>query len=136
MSQGVRYLTQVMKVPPQWQAAPRPPRMYLAERTPAVLRLKDGSRVSGKLNVVSLTGGLLSVAGPVDPGCNAKLMFLTSAGMVLGATEMLKPLSWGLQPFRFVSLNWDDQHKLKTVIQQSVEQHRSDHGQIERSRAW
>ncbi len=110
--------------------------MYLSERTPAVLRLQDGRRISGKLNVVSLTGGLLSVAGPMDAGTNAKLMFLTPAGMVLGTTEMLRPLSWGLQPFRFVSLIGDDQVKLKGVIKRSVEQHRSEHGEIEPSRAW
>ncbi|MFZ0540186.1 MAG: hypothetical protein WA424_18315 [Candidatus Sulfotelmatobacter sp.] len=63
-------------------------------------------------------------------------MFLTGAGMVLGSAEMLSPLSWGLQPFRFVALADDDQDRLKTVIQQSVEQNRSGHAEIERSRAW
>ncbi|MFZ0866507.1 MAG: hypothetical protein WAU76_01120 [Candidatus Sulfotelmatobacter sp.] len=63
-------------------------------------------------------------------------MFLTGAGMVLGSAEMLSPLSWGLQPFRFVALADDDQDRLKTVIQQSVEQDRSGHAEIERSRAW
>jgi hypothetical protein len=88
------------------------------------------------LKVVSLTGGLLSVAHPVDTGCNAKLMFLTGAGMVLGSAEMLSPLSWGLQPFRFVALQRDDQDRLKTAIQSSINQSRSTHAQIERFRAW
>ncbi len=56
--------------------------------------------------------------------------------MVLGSAEMLSPLSWSLQPFRFVALADDDQDRLKTVIQRSVEQNRAGHGQIERSRAW
>jgi hypothetical protein len=63
-------------------------------------------------------------------------MFLTGAGMVLGSAEMLSPLSWGLQPFRFLSLTCDDQNKLEITIQQSIDQSRTDHGQIERSRAW
>jgi len=63
-------------------------------------------------------------------------MFLTGAGMVLGSAEMLSPLSWSLQPFRFVGLADDDQDRLKTVIQKSIDQHRTDHVQIERSRAW
>jgi len=76
------------------------------------------------------------VAHPVDTGRKARLMFLTAAGMVLGSAEMLTPLSWGLQPFRFTALAYDDENKLKITIQRSVDQSRSDHGQIERSRAW
>jgi hypothetical protein len=63
-------------------------------------------------------------------------MFLTAAGMVLGSAEMLSPLSWGLQPFRFVALADEDQDRLKTIIQRSIDQHRTNHVQIERSRAW
>ena len=73
---------------------------------------------------------------PVDTGSNGKLMILTAAGMVLGTAEMLSPLSWSLQPFRFVALRGDDQSRLQTVIQVTVDQNRSDHDQIERSRAW
>jgi hypothetical protein len=110
--------------------------VHFAERTPAVLRLGDGRRVSGKLKVVSLTGGLLSVPHPVNTGSSAKLMFLTAAGMVLGSAEMLSPLSWGLQPFRFVALADEDEERLKTIIKRSVDRNRTDHVQIERSRAW
>jgi hypothetical protein len=121
---------------PPSQLPPRPTRLHFAEPTPAVLRLKDGRSVPGKLKVVSLTGGLLSVPHPVDTGSNGKLMILTAAGMVLGSAEMLSPLSWSLQPFRFVALQSDDHNRLQTVIQGAVDQNRSDHGQIERSRAW
>jgi hypothetical protein len=118
------------------QPAQRATRAHFAEPTTAVLRLNDGRRIPAKLRVVSLTGGLLSLAHPVDTGCNAKLMFLTGSGMVLGTAEMLTPRSWTLQPFRFVGLNPDDQGRLKTVIQtHTVNDHRA-HGQIERSRAW
>ena len=112
----------------------RATRAHFAEPTTAVLRFKDGRRIAAKLRVVSLTGGLLALAHPIDTGCNAKLMFLTGSGMVLGAAEMLSPRSWTLQPFRFVALNDDDQARLKAVIQMN-----SDHGtgaEIERSRAW
>jgi hypothetical protein len=113
---------------------PRATRAHFAEPTTAVLRLKDGRRIPGKLRVVSLTGGLLSLARPVDAGCNAKLMFLTGSGMVLGAAEMLSPRSWTLQPFRFVGLNDDDQARLKAVIQTHTDP--CPDAQIERSRAW
>jgi hypothetical protein len=121
---------------PQLHGAPRATRVHFTERTPAVLRFDDGRRIPGKLKVVSLTGGLLSVPHPVNTGSSAKLMFLTGAGMVLGSAEMLSPLSWSLQPFRFVALADEDQDRLKTVIQKSIDQNRTEHGQIERSRAW
>jgi hypothetical protein len=121
---------------PQSQPGERATRVYFTERTPAVLRLDDGRRVPGKLKVVSLTGGLLSVARPVETGSTAKVMFLTGAGMVLGAAKMLSPLSWELQAFRFVSLTCGDHERLKTTIQESMNKHRTHHGQIERSRAW
>ncbi len=125
-----------MNLLPQSKPATRAARVYFAERTPAVLRLDDGRHIPGKLKVVSLTGGLLAMAHPVDTGRNAKLMFLTSAGMVLGSAKMLSPLSWGVQPFRFVALSCDHQDRLKATIQQSIDQSRVGHSQIERSRAW
>ena len=125
-----------MKSLPPSQPRLRATRVHFAEPAPAVLRLTSGRSVAGKLKVVSLTGGLLSVPHPVDTGSNGKLMILTTAGMVLGSAEMLSPLSWSLQPFRFVALQHDDETRLQTVIQGSVDQGRSDHGQIERSRAW
>ena len=131
-----RCLTLGMESLPPLQPASQATRVHFAEATPAVLRLEDGRRVPGKLEVVSLTGGLLSIAHPVDTGCNAMLMFLTGDGMVLGSAEMLSPLSWSLQPFRFVALNDDDQNRLRTAIQRSIDQIRSDQGGIERSRAW
>jgi hypothetical protein len=110
--------------------------LYFAEPTPAVLRLESGANVPGRLKVVSVTGGLLSVAHPLERGSSAKLMFLTETGMVHGVAEMLSPLSWSVQPFRFVGLDRDDQNKLQTTIQRSIEQHRIERTQIESYRAW
>jgi hypothetical protein len=39
-------------------------------------------------------------------------MFLTQKGPVLGAAEMLSPVSWTQQPFRFVALAYGDQRRL------------------------
>jgi hypothetical protein len=63
-------------------------------------------------------------------------MFLTGKGSVLGAAEMLNPISWSLQPFKFVGLYDDDQEKLQAAIQSSLKRNRQDHGQMERHRAW
>ena len=100
----------------------RAPRVRLAGTTPAVLRFPDGRRASGKLQVVSLTGGLLSLPNPVVQGSQVKLMFVTRAGSVLGGAEMLSPVSSDLQPFRFVSLAHADQRRLGATIPPSPQQ--------------
>jgi hypothetical protein len=117
------------------QASRRAPRTCFAETTPAVLRGNNGCR-KAKLQMVSLTGGLLCLSRPLDQGSQVKLMFLTRSGSVLGAAEMLSPVSWSLQPFKFLKLYDDDQRRLQAAIQSSLEQNHRDQGQMERFRAW
>jgi hypothetical protein len=62
-------------------------------------------------------------------------MFLTSRGSVLGIAEMLSPVSWSSQPFKFVRL-YDDEVRLQAAIQVSLDRNRYEHGQMERYRAW
>jgi hypothetical protein len=102
---------------PQSHAIQRSPRVRLPPMTPAVLGSQDGSRRQGELEVVSLTGGLLCLPKPLDRGSRVKLMFMAHAGAILGAAEMLKPVSRNLQPFRFVALDGGDQRKLRAAIQ-------------------
>jgi hypothetical protein len=104
--------------------------------TPAVLRFQNGNRARGKLQIISLTGGLLSLSKPLFQGSRVKLMFLTRHGSVLGAAEMLNPIHWGLQPFRFIRLHDDDEERLQAAIQSSMDQNRRAHAQVERFRAW
>ena len=61
-------------------------------------------------------------------------MFLTPKGSVFGTAEMLKPFSWGQQPFRFIDLEPDDQRRLHESIQSSFTQNR-DEEWIEKYRA-
>jgi hypothetical protein len=109
---------------PQPCATRRALRTSFAETTPVVLRCKDGRRVPGKLQVISLSGGLLCLPKPLDQGLQVKVMFLTGKGSVLGAAEMLCPISWGVQPFKFVKLYDDDERRLDAAIRLSVEQDR------------
>jgi hypothetical protein len=94
----------------------------LGALTPAVLRFEDGRRTKAQLEVISLTGGMLSLPKPVERESQVKLMFLTPTGPVLGTAEMLKPVSWSQQPFRFVALEHDDQRRLQASIQTSFGQ--------------
>ena len=100
----------------------RSPRVRLADVTPAVLRFDDGQRASGKVQVLSLTGGLLCLPSPIHQGSQVKLLFLTRTGPVLGAAEMLSPVTSTQQPFRFVSLPVDDCRRLGAAIQSSLNQ--------------
>ena len=117
------------------QRPSRAPRISFTETTPAVVRCRDGCR-KGKLQIVSVTGGLLWLSRPVDQGSQVKLMFSTASGCVLGAAEMLSPISWSLQPFKFVKLYDDDERRLQAAIQSSLDRNRWDHAQLQRSRAW
>ena len=121
---------------PPVHAKPRAPRVRFADPTPAVLRLENGWRISGNLQVISVTGGLLCLSKPLSQGCQVKVMFVTHAGPVQGTGEMLSPVPSGLQPFKFTTLCADDRSRLRAVIQSSREQECSDHAQIEKYRAW
>ena len=101
---------------PQSHAIRRSPRVRLPCVTPAVLRSQDGSRKRGELKIISLTGGLLSLPRPLECRAHAKLRFVTKAGAVRGAVEMLQPVSSHLQPFRFEALDQGGHRKLKATI--------------------
>src|SRR6266436_1399218 len=92
--------------------ARRAPRIRTTERTPAVLRFQSGDCVTGRLEVFSSTGGLLCLSKPLIRGTRIKVMFLTQRGPVLGAAEMLSPLSWTQHQFPFVALAYADQRRL------------------------
>ncbi len=113
----------------------RAPRLNLSDITPAVLRFEDGHRTQGQLEVISLTGGIVSLPKPVVRDSRVKLMFVTPTGPVLGTAEMLKPVSWTQQPFRFVGLEKDDQRRLQESIQSSFGQVSKDQEWIDKYRA-
>jgi hypothetical protein len=111
-----------MNALPQLDFKQRVPRLRFENSTPAVLRFHDGQRMSGEIQVVSLTGGLLSLPTPLTQGSRVKVMFVTDAGSVLGGAEMLSPVSGTQQPFRFVSLAVQDRRRLESIIPVSVYQ--------------
>lgn len=125
-----------MPLPSPQHAARRAPRTCFAETTPAVLRFHNGFHARARLQLISVTGGLLSLSKPLFQGSRVKLMFLTSKGSVFGAAEMLSPIDWGLQPFKFVRLHGDDEERLQAAIQYSLAQSRRNRAQVERFRAW
>src|SRR5215468_1165045 len=121
----------------------RAERVRFEENTPVVLRFRDGKRSSGQLQVISTTGGLLCLPQPVQPGAVGKLMFLIQGGSVLGEAQMLSPMSWERQPFKFLSLREDDRTRLQSAIQvrlaqtkRQSDQRARERMQMENFRAW
>jgi len=114
----------------------RSPRLRFSHTTPAVLRVGNGQRVRGKVQVVSLTGGLLCLSSPLDEGSQVRLMFLTDAGAMLGTAEMLASISASQQPFRFVKMDDDVEHRLRELIQVHVELNRQEQQSIIKDRSW
>lgn len=125
--------TETMPYPTPSHVCWRSPRVQLADATPAVLRLPDGSGYRGTLQTISLTGGLLGVSGTLDRGSRVKLMFLTHTGPVMGTAEMLSPLSSTQQPFRFVALEEGAQKRLRAVVDSNL--HPGEEEWIEKYRA-
>jgi hypothetical protein len=116
---------------PPW----RVPRVHLEGNTPTVLRFPTGQSVGASLQVISLTGGLLSVPQVLTQGSQVKVMFLTGCGSVLGAAEMLCPINDALQPFRFLSLPPDDHRRLGAMIWERSSQNLFEQDWIEKLRA-
>src|SRR5260370_23818701 len=105
-----------MSCSPQSRPPWRFPRAHLEGQNPAVLRFANGQTTGANLQVISVTGGLLSLSEPVVQGSQVKLIFLTGAGAVLGGAEMLRPVTKGLQPFRFISLPAVEQRRVGARI--------------------
>ena len=125
-----------MPSPPLPTFPPRAPRVRFAESTTVVLRSNENRCLPARLELVSLTGGLLGLAKPLDRGTTVKLMFLMGKGTVFSVVEMLAPVSWTQQPFRFVTLYDDDKRRLNAEIQSHIESRRQTQTEIQSTRAW
>jgi hypothetical protein len=106
-------MTQMIQAKP----AKRSQRLQLASSIPIVLRHQDGHRIKGDLRCVSLTGGLLLPASLIPAGSMVRLLFVTPQGPVAATAEMLRPVSWTEQPFRFAAIPDSGQHRLRTLIE-------------------
>jgi hypothetical protein len=72
-------------------------------------------------------------------------MFLTNKGCIAGDAQMLTPVAWDRQPFKFTTLLEQDHYRLQTIIKRQLSAgHRkveeakrhSDNSDIERLRPW
>ena len=96
---------------PQVHPQRRSPRIQLGGSVLAAVILEDGQRAKAKLQTVSVTGGLLRLARSLTQGDFVEVAFQTQSGPVRGMAEMLTPVSWNQQAFRFVTPAHEDQCK-------------------------
>ena len=105
---------------PQVHPQKRSPRIQLGGSVPALVMMEDGRRAKGRLQTISVTGGLLRLAGTLGQGDFVEVAFHTQSGPVRGMAEMLSPVraatNGSLQPFRFVALGDDDHRALRMAV--------------------
>src|SRR5437868_3413819 len=105
---------------PQPDATQRATRIKL-QTIPALIKLNDGQKAQAKLQMVSVTGGLLQLAKALSEGDFVEVAFQTQSGNVQGMAEMLNPVRSGpgsvFQAFRFVALGDDDHQALKMTVE-------------------
>jgi hypothetical protein len=104
--------------------ASRAPRVKLAGTVLSLVRLENGRQTRGRLHMLSITGGLLNVASPLDEGIKVELIFHVGESTVRSKARMLFPM-WAtqgyLQPFEFSGLNEKERHSLGIDLQRLLD---------------
>ncbi len=109
---------------PQTNTQKRAPRLHVGGSIGALVMLEDVRRANGKLQTVSVTGGLLRLAKSLGQGDFVEVAFQTDSGPVRGMAEMLNPMRGGegtLQPFRFIALGDDDHRTLRMTVESAAD---------------
>jgi len=84
-----------------------------------VIRLENGRQFLAKLELLSITGGLVDLANYVEERSWVDLTVYLSSGAVRTTAEMMFPMRGGsgyLQPFRFTSLGSEALHAIDREV--------------------
>jgi hypothetical protein len=104
--------------------ANRAPRVKLAGTVLSLVCLENGRQTRGRLHMLSITGGLLNVASPLDEGIKVELIFHVGESTVRSKARMLFPM-WAtqgyLQPFEFSGLNEQERYSLGIDLQRLLD---------------
>src|SRR5260221_1928323 len=96
-----------LRMPAITQKGPRGPRVKLGGSILALVLLENGRQVRGRMNQLSVNGGLVSLEQPLDEGIPVTVLFHLGWTSIPCPAYMLFPM-WGtqgcLQPFRFLGL--------------------------------
>jgi hypothetical protein len=89
------------------QKGPRGSRVKLGGSILVLVLLENGRQVRGRMNQLSVNGGLVSLDSPLDEGIRVTILFHLGFS-IRGRAQMLFPM-WAtqgcLQPFRFLELS-------------------------------
>lgn len=104
----------------------RGPRVKLAGSVLCLICLENGRQVRARVHQVSITGGLLQLAQPMDEGIKVEVLFHVGSSTLRTQIRMLFPM-WAtqgyLQPFEFVDMAEDErlhlQHELQKFLSDS-----------------
>jgi hypothetical protein len=107
------------------QPNPQHRAIRVRNKASVLVTLGDGQRAKAKLQIVSVTGGLLQMVKALEAGDFVEVAFQTESGPVHGMAEMLHPRRTAanaiMQPFRFVALDDDDHTTLRFVVNSSAD---------------
>jgi len=82
-------------------------RVKLAGSILALVLLENGRQIRGRMNQLSVNGGLVSLEHPLDEGIRVEVLFHIGCTSIRCRAHMLFPM-WAtkgcLQPFRFLDL--------------------------------
>jgi len=89
----------------------------------ALVLLENGRQIRGRMNQLSVNGGLLSLEHPLDEGIRVTVLFHLGATSIRCRAHMLFPM-WAtngcLQPFRFLELPEADRASLNRELETLV----------------
>ena len=105
------------------QKGPRGSRVKLGGSILALVLLENGRQIRGRMNQLSVNGGLLSLEHPLDEGIKVTVVFHVGVTSIRCRAHMLFPM-WAtqgcLQPFRFVELPEADRTSLNRELEALV----------------
>lgn len=97
----------------------RATRIKFGDSVSVLVLQQDGNRTKGKLQTISVTGGLVRLPQAMSAGDLVEVGFQTDSGPVHGMAEMLAPVAaanGALQPFRFIALADEDHRALRNMV--------------------
>ena len=101
---------------------PRGSRVKLGGSILALVLLENGRQIRGRMNQLSVNGGLVSLERPLDEGIRVTVVFHLGFSVRCRA-QMLFPM-WAtqgcLQPFRFLDLSEADRASLNRELENLV----------------
>jgi hypothetical protein len=86
----------------------------------ALVMLENGRQIRGRMNQLSLNGGLVSVDRPLDEGIRVTVLFHIGSTSIRCRAQMMFPM-WAtkgcLQPFRLLDLSEDSRAALSRELE-------------------